>query len=357
LGTVYFDAAPARGWTSRLTIGGQRQFTAGSGAFFGDPFRFTLTAHRTVADWQHTVALGSRARALAGGSGEWTSVWSDGSRMRERLFAGFGQLEVSLIHAVTLTAGFRHDDYDTFGGATTWRVTGAWLPHGATKVRASYGTGFMPPSLAARYGGPFQNPNPDIRPERSRGYDVGIERFVLSGRGSLGLTWFRTELRDLIGFQSAPFPGLGMSVNVDRARTTGLEAAGRLTSDRADLRLAWTWLSARSESAPSPDLARLIRRPRHTVSADLLYRAGSRLSAGAGLVIVAGREDADFNAFPSERVDPGNYEVGRLHGSYELFRDFILRVRVENVLDRRYEEVYGFPALGRSIQAGASVGF
>ena len=119
-------------------------------------------------------------------------------------------------------------------------------------------TGFMPPSLAARYGGPFQNPNPDIRPERSRGYDVGIERFVLSGRGSLGLTWFRTELRDLIGFQSAPFPGLGMSVNVDRARTTGLEAAGRLTGNRTDLRLAWTWLSARSESAPSRDLARLI---------------------------------------------------------------------------------------------------
>jgi vitamin B12 transporter len=213
----------------------------------------------------------------------------------------------------------------------------------------------MPPSLAARYGGPFQNPNPAIRAERSRGIDAGVERYVLQGRGSIGLTWFRTTLRDLIGFQSAPFPDLGMSINVDRARTTGLEASGRIAVDRVDARVAYTLLSARSES--DPDLARLIRRPRHTLSIDVAVAASSRTTVGLGLLGARNRLDSDFNQFPSVRVDPGNYEVARVYGSVLLTPRLTLRARVENLFDERYEEVYGVPALGRSLHGGVSVAF
>ena len=355
LGTLYLETRPHDNWTSRLLAGGQRQFTKGTGAFFGDPFAFRLSVRRNVLDWQNTITVGERVRLLAGANGEWNTVRSDDTRRHERLAAAYGQAEIAPIENLTLTAGARHDDYDSFGSATTWRVTGAWVVGGATKLRASYGTGFMPPSLAARYGGPFQNPNPGIRAERSRGVDLGAEQYLLNGRGSIGLTWFRNSLRDLIGFQSAPFPELGMSINVDKARTTGVEASGRLAVSRIDARVAYTLLSARSES--SPDLARLIRRPRHTLSADVAVAVNSRGTVGAGFLAARSRIDADFNQFPSVRVDPGNYEVARVYGSYGLRRRVTLRVRVENLFDERYEEVYGFPALGRSLHGGLSVGF
>src|ERR1041385_7977785 len=89
--------------------------------------------------------------------------------------------------------------------------------------RGSLGTGFMPPSLDARFGSVFQHPNPAIRAERSRGWDAGVDQGVLGGRGTLSATYSRNTLRDLIGFQGAVYPELGMSVNVDRARTAGLE--------------------------------------------------------------------------------------------------------------------------------------
>lgn len=354
LGTLYVEAEPLRRWTSRLLAGGQRQFTRGTGAFFGDPFAFRLSVDRNVLDWQNTIAMHERLRLVAGANREWSEVLSGDTRHEERLAAGYAQAELAPVEGVTLTAGARHDDYDSFGAATTWRLTGAWLVGRATKLRASYGTGFMPPSLAARYGGPFQNPNPAIRAERSRGIDAGVEQYVLDGRGSIGLTWFRTTLRDLIGFQSAPFPELGMSINVDRARTTGLEASGRIAVDRVDARVAYTLLSARSES--DPDLARLIRRPKHTLSIDVAVAASSRTTVGFGLLGARNRLDSDFNQFPSVRVDPGNYEVARLYGSVRLTPRLTLRARVENLFDERYEEVYGFPALGRSFQGGVSVG-
>ena len=127
---------------------GQRQFTRGTGAFFGDPFAVALAVDRTVLDWQNTVALHDRLRVVAGANREWSTVRSGDASQDERLAAGYAQAELAPIETVTLTAGARHDDYDSFGAATTWRVTGAWLVGGATKLRASYGTGFMPPSLA-----------------------------------------------------------------------------------------------------------------------------------------------------------------------------------------------------------------
>jgi vitamin B12 transporter len=146
-----------------------------------------------------------------------------------------------------------------------------------------------------------------------------------------------------------------MSINVDRARTTGIEASGRIAVNRVDARAAYTLLSARSES--DPDLARLIRRPKHTLSIDVAVAASSRATVGAGLLAARNRLDSDFNQFPSVRVDPGNYEVARVYGSVLLTSRLTLRARVENLFDERYEEVYGFPALGRSLHGGVSVAF
>ena len=162
---------------------------------------------------------------------------------------------------------------------------------------------------------------------------------------------------DLIGFEGATFPALGRSINIDRARTRGIEASARIRSGALDARMAWTLLSAVSRSAPDPGLARLIRRPRHTVNGDATMTLGVRATLGLGVLVVAGRVDEDFNSFPSVRIDPGDYAVARLYGGLGLGRGLTLRTRIENLFDRRYEPVYGFPGLGRSVVVAASWDF
>jgi outer membrane receptor protein involved in Fe transport len=208
-------------------------------------------------------------------NGEWSTITTD-AEQRERLFGVYGEVLVTPVAALTLTAGVRADDYNTFDNAVTYRLTGAWAVPSGTTLRTSYGTGFMPPSLSARFGSAFQNPNPGIRPERSRGWDAGVEQALFQGRGKLGLTYFHTSLRDLIGFESAPFPELGRNVNIDRARTSGLEVDGELSAGSLSARAAYTLLSAKSLSETDPTLDRLIRRPRHTLSADVLLAVTSR---------------------------------------------------------------------------------
>lgn len=359
LATVWLEAAPLPRWKSRLTAGAQEQYTRGTGRFNGgEEFSFVLENSRRVLDWQNTVQAGPRATLVAGLNREWSTATSDGAALDERLFGAYAEALLAPISEIALTAGVRSDNYNTFNDAVTWRVTGAWRPGSAgTRFRASYGTGFMPPSLAARFGSVFQEPNPDIRPERSRGWDAGVDQDVAGGKATLGLTWFHNSLTDLIGFEGATFPALGRSVNIDRARTRGIEASARARAGAFDARLAWTRLSAMSLSAPDPGQERLIRRPRHTLSGDAALMPGSRASLGAGVLVVAGRVDEDFNSFPSLRIDPGDYALARLYGAVELGRGLTLRARIENLFDQRYEPVYGFPGLGRSVVGSVSWGF
>ena len=359
LGTLYVEATSAGRWRSRLTAGGQEQFTKGTSRYNGGPeSAFSLTNSRRVLDWQNTIALGPSAHAVAGVNREWSTAESGGASQDERLLGLYVEGEVTAFRALTLTGGVRNDEYSSFGHAATYRFTGAWrVPGSDTKLRGSFGTGFMPPSLDARFGSVFQKPNPAIRAERSRGWDAGVDQGVLGGRATLGATYFRNTLRDLIGFQGAVYPELGMSVNVDRARTAGLEVSGRVGAGPVDARVAYTLLSAKSLSEPDSTLTRLIRRPRHTLGADVVVTATRRSTLGAGVQVVAGREDTDFNSFPARRVDPGDYAVARLYASQELGPRVTVRARVENLFDRRYEPVYGFPALGRSLTGSAAVRF
>jgi len=359
LATVWIEATPGERWWSRLTVGGQEQYTRGTGRFNGgDEFSFALDNSRRILDWQNTVRMTSRATLIAGINREWSTATSDGESLDERLFGVYGEAALAPLPQLSLTAGVRSDNYNTFDDAVTWRATGAWrIESSGTKLRASYGTGFMPPSLAARFGSVFQEPNPEIRPERSRGWDAGIDQELAGGKVALGVTWFHNSLKDLIGFEGADFPERGRNINIDRARTRGLEASARLDAGPIDARVAWTILSAVSLSEPDPALQRLIRRPRHTLSGDAGVDLGSRAVAGFGILVVAGREDTDFNSFPSLRVDPGDYAVARLYGSLDAGRGVSVRGRVENLFDSRYEAVYGFPGLGRSVVVSAGIAF
>jgi outer membrane cobalamin receptor len=91
------------------------------------------------------------------------------------------------------------------------------------------------------------------------------------------------------------------------------------------------------------------------MAADLALRLGERSAIGAGVVAALAREDTDFNDFPFRRVNPGDFADGRLYGEWRISSEVALRGRLENLFNQRYEEVYGFPALGRRASLSLAV--
>jgi vitamin B12 transporter len=65
---------------------------------------------------------------------------------------------------------------------------------------------------------------------------------------------------------------------------------------------------------------------------------------------VAQREDVDARTF--RVVDGEDYTVLRIYGSWQVRDRITVKARIENLLDERYEDVNGYPALGVGAFAG-----
>lgn len=261
---------------------------------------------------------------------------------------GFVTAGVTPVAPLDLSATVRGDRHSEFGGKGTWRLGAAYrVEETGTTLRSSYGTAWQPPSLYERYDPCYGRG--DLRPERSRGWDAGVEQSLLAGRLTAGATYFQASTRDQINWLFGPATNAACSgggyVNVDRTRTQGMEVelAARPTAT-IDLRIAYTWQSVVNANTGQ----RLRDLPLHQGTASVGWRFLPEAYANLGL---------------RYRDQVENYGTGSafltadLRLSYELTDAVTLNGRVENLFGRRYEEVYGHATPGRSAYAGLSARF
>jgi vitamin B12 transporter len=327
-------------------LGGQnRRYVSDSGTS-----ETVVKNRRAVLDWQTTYVLNEHHRITGGLTAEKNHTRNDGFGSideKQSLLAFFAQDEWTPVEHVYLTVGLRSDDHDTFGRATTGRATAAWLSQDSKwKVRATYGTAFRSPAFLDLYGqSSYYVGNPNLEPEEARGWDAGLDYYFAGSRGVLSATWFDMRYDNLIVFDFGVFPGT--TANVEEARTRGLELSGKFTLPGAvQVRLAYTYLEAENISQG----IRLLRRPRNSGSLDLWRDFGRGFSAGAGVAVVADREDVHAATYAT--IDAEDYTVVRVYGAWQVNARLAVKARVENLLDEAYEEVHGYPQLGIGAFAG-----
>jgi outer membrane cobalamin receptor len=258
----------------------------------------------------------------------------------------------------------------TFDNDVVWsvnpKVSMAWFLRGTsasswTKLRGSAGTGIKPPTgfeLA------FTD-NPDLKPERSRSFDFGVEQAIGGTALVADVTWFHNRYDDLIVTLGRTLSGASryQSDNIANARAQGLETGLRWQSRSGfAARAGYTWLSTEvlgvdnlPSAAPLPYAVGdpLVRRPKNQAFGELTYSRNHL----TGFVTVNGRgamADLEPN-FASTLVTNPGYATTAFGASYTLARHVEVFGRVTNAFDRSYEEAYGFPALGRTASLGIRV--
>lgn len=309
---------------------------------FGPPVPTRDNGDRLRADWQGTLAVNSVTRVVAGLDAQRDRLLAspiDASNGRE---GGFVEVQTRPGGGFGLAASVRYDHDDRFGGVATWRVAPEWTaPVTGTILRATYGTGFKAPTLAQLYVS-FPEfdffANPGLRPERSEGYDVGVEQPL--GPVRLGATWFHNLVHDLID-SNADFTSYA---NIGRATTYGLESfiAWR-PSPRVSLRADYTYTFTRDDSTG----AELLRRPKDKVSLGVNWQATQRLQLAASWIYKGGWVDGSRD-FSVPRLWASPYAVVNLAAEYAVGKRVKLFARIENLANRRYEDPVGFdkPGLG-----------
>ncbi len=355
LATVFATFTPTATFNSKVILGGQdRRYEAISPSPFGTSNTLVKNS-RVVLDWQNTMQFGEQHKLTAGLTAEENHTVNTGFGQidkHQQLLAFFAQDEWTPINHVYLTAGLRNDDFDTFGHATTGRVTAAWLSSDSRwKIRGSYGTAFRAPSFLDLYGKEsYYVGNPNLNPEKAAGWDAGLDYFLAGNRGMLSATWFDTRFHDLIVYDFGVFPGT--TANVEKAGTQGLELAGKFSLPGAiDVRVAYTYLEADNLS----EHIRLLRRPRNSGSIDVWHDLGNAFSLGVGVAFVSGRQDVDAQTFAT--IEGEDYTVARVYGAWKATSRITVKARIENLLNEKYEQVNGYPQPGVGVFGGVEYKF
>ncbi len=254
-----------------------------------------------------------------------------------------------------LTAGFRVDDNSTFGTEVSPRVSAAYIvPTLETKIRAGYGEGIKEPTFINNFGdgSPFVVGNPNLRPERSRSWEIGVDQPLLAGRAGLSVTYFQSHFEDLIAFVG----GSPSFLNVQSARARGIEFTGRV-SVRHGLTVSgnYTFLETKVldnggvGGTELPEGAPLVRRPKNTgtLSIDHVW---DRFHSNMTVTFVGDQQDLDFRTFPAPRVTLPGYTKVDVAMSYLLMKDrphlreLTAFGKVQNLFDEGYQQVFGFSA-------------
>jgi outer membrane cobalamin receptor len=301
-----------------------------------------------------------------------------GLHARRNNQAGFVELRWQATGRLVLNAGFREEDNANFGTRGVPRAGAAYTLRnghdfwGATRLRVNYGQGIKEPSLDQSFGtDPCFPGNPDLLPEQSRTTYAGVEQHLDSDKVRLTGDFFYNQFRNIVSFTDC-FPGgpcpvtppaacpssFGTFFNTDLARARGGHLAGQLQLAK-NLSLAANYTYDDSRVLVSPNAFdpaelpgnRLLRRPVN--SGNLVLDGGIRRFHGnVAATFVGRRTDSDF-LFPPLGLtsDPGYMRVD-VAASYVLSTHASVIGHVTNLFNKDYQDVLGFPALGRAAYIG-----
>ena len=259
-----------------------------------------------------------------------------------------------------LSFSARQDRNSDFDDANSWRATGSFKFTQDVTAFVSAGESVTNPTFVERYGSfaGFQG-NPNLEPETSMQWEIGVRTALMDNKLNLALTGFSADLeKEIDGFVcNANFVCTARNKERDSKRRGAELEIGYALNEWTDLAFAYTYLDATEENASGKDVTE-IRRPDHIASLSLNY---SWARGGLNLALsYTGKQEDDHYPPPTyapERKTLDAYTLLSLSSHYTLNERVTLTARLENLLDDDYEQVYGFASPGFAAYMGVKLSF
>jgi len=321
--------------TSTDAIKNQYQYV---GSLFWDASaqRASLLLEREVEDFQQRGPV----------------TFADPNQDRERITESVAlEYRADVTDSLTLAASGRVDDNSEFDSAETYRLEASYQVSDSTRLRAAWGTAVKNPTFSERFG-TYTNfvGNPNLQPEESTSWELGIDQLFLDGQINASATLFNAELENEInGFSEAVGGGFTASNKDGLSQRQGLELAVMADlSDTLSVNTAYTYTDSTEFKNAIDGYVDEVRRPRHIASFNLAWQAQKKLQLNANVQYGGKQTDT---AYPNI-VTLADYTLVNLNASYSATEQLDIYMRLDNVLDDQYEEVFSYQTLG----FGASVG-
>ena len=328
-------------------------------AFFGPSDSLNITERKT-AGYQGTFSY--RGGVLVFGYDyQNQSGYLSGTNASRNNHGFFANLQQKIGSRIFLSGGARVEHSSAFGTIGTGRGGASFLlfhehgPLSSTFFRFSAGRGVTEPSLLENYAqNPYYVGNPALRPEVTKSAEAAIVAEWFGRRVRTEVAAFRNSFHNLIAFVGDSWQ------NVEASWARGVETSVQARLPRSILITgAYMFLDTRITNSASPESSdtgigeELVHRPRNSGSVSVAITP-RRWTFVLGGRFVGERQDADFT-FGITR-NPG-YQNVYASATYQAAKHITPILRVDNLMNERYEDVLGYQALSRSIMGGVRISF
>ncbi|MFH1791082.1 MAG: TonB-dependent receptor [Candidatus Omnitrophota bacterium] len=303
--------------------------------------------------YEYTWEMGDSYYYLDWGTGDSTS---DMPKVFSRNNALYLQNRFNLSDRLTSTQGMRIDDHSDAGTHITYKLDGSYLFPTGTKIRGGWATGFKAPTLyqlhalstPAVWGwGGFGGGNPDLDPETSQSYEVGVDQYLFSEKVLLHATYFHTMFHGLIGTTTSPTWYVSQYANTGKAHSHGWEIGGKIKPlDNLEIRGSYTYDYTKDYSTDRP----LLRRPFNKFKINAYWEIIPKFDFNLEILYNGLRYDNNADKLKS-------YLVANIALNYEVLPHMSVFAKIVNVFNKRYEEVRSYGTSPFAAYFGTKVDF
>jgi len=295
--------------------------------------------------------------------------------------------------AFALGLGVRNTNHSLFGNNLTYEINPSMKVKENGLLFFSYSTGFNAPSLYQLYA-PDKNftsnitrGNKTLKPETSQSFEYGFKQKV-NDHIFFSISYFKTIVKNSIDYvylwdKSKNVDSLGYSdyrgdtyVNIGTQTNQGIEVAvNSKISDKLSVFTNLSLINGKLDYKPanidnahtqgnlvqlfnngaflnkSVESIGLVRRP-STANVGLTYTPVEKLSLGVNLKYVGPRGDIYYNSAlgpigAAATKGVGDYSLVDVIAKYNMFKNFSATLRIENIFNVKYSEIYGYTTRGR----------
>ena len=268
--------------------------------------------------------------------------------------------------ALTVTAGIRHDDHNTFGSHVSPRLYANYNLSETWVLKGGVSTGFKTPKTTDLYDGvtgfggqgttPFIG-NPDLQPETSVNSEIALYWNSASAGHNFNLTVFNNDFKDKIArgetnlsctqtggvrpcanlgdYELLGYGSYAQNINIDEARVRGAEIAGRYEFfDGFAFRANYTYTDSEQLSGAQKGLP-LTNTAEHMANATLEWTATEKL----GMQLVGENRSERYRGSLDAAGNPQYYKgytVWHLAAQYRISDNISVAARINNLLDKDF---------------------
>ncbi|MDR1022746.1 MAG: TonB-dependent receptor [Prevotellaceae bacterium] len=250
--------------------------------------------------------------------------------------AGYLTVQQTLFDRFTLNVGGRYEHNQLYGGEWAPQAGITYAPQKTTILKASVAKGYRSPTLRDIFMFvPVRNP--DLKPERMWNYEVSWEQKLLGNRLSFELTGFIADGSGLIQRVG------NQNVNSGNFRNTGAEVAVKYQPlQHLHLHGSYSYLHMPADK-------RVAYAPEQMAELSAAYAGLKKWNFNAGYRYV---KDVYSNVSTGIKSSYGLLDA---QISYRPLQWLNVFVKGENLTDKKYEIVTGYPMPGITVMGGVSV--